>query len=128
MIAVLTGLWSWIARRFTAWGLGSLLSLSFLGPLAPILTGIANAIGAAITAIFEILVSLSKSPEGRVTLGIAAASLTVLYLRFHYIEEGRALGRTAAYAQGLARGKQLAACPKTLPPKVSADGRAKHQR
>jgi hypothetical protein len=128
MIATLTSLWSWIAGRFTAWGLGSLLSLSFLGPLAPILTGIANAIGAAITAIFEILVSLSKSPEGRVVLGLAAAGLTVLYLRFHYIEEGRTLGRTAGYTQGVARGKQLAACPKTLPSTVSAYGRAQHQR
>jgi hypothetical protein len=114
MMAVLTKIGAWVAGRFTAWGIGSLLSLSFLGPLAPILAGIANAIGAAITAVFEIIVSLSKSPEGRVVLGIAAASLAVLYLRFHYIEEGRALGRAAAYAQGLARGKQLAACPKTL--------------
>jgi hypothetical protein len=115
MMTVLTRIAAWITGRFAAWGIGSLLSLSFLGPLAPILTGIANAIGAAITAVFEIIVSLSKSPEGRVVLGIAAASLAVLYLRFHYIEEGRALGRAAGYAQGLARGKQAAACPKTLP-------------
>jgi hypothetical protein len=117
MMAILGSIGTWIAGRITAWGLGGILSLSFLGPVAPILTGIANAIGAAITAIFEILVSLSKSPEGRVVLGIAAAGFAILYLRFHYIEEGRALGRATAYAQGLARGKQLAACPKTLPRK-----------
>jgi hypothetical protein len=128
MMAILAKIGSWIAGRFTAWGLGSILSLSFLGPLAPIITGIANAIGAAITAIFEILVSLSKSPEGRVVLGLAAAGFAVLYLRFHYIEEGRALGRQTAYAQGLARGKQLAVCPKTIPPKGGANGRAQRQR
>jgi hypothetical protein len=126
MMAVLIKIGAWIVARFAALGLGSLLS--FLGPLAPILTGIANAIGAAITAIFEIVVSLSKSPEGRVVLGIAAAGLAILYLRFHYIEEGRAFGHAAAYAQGLARGKQLVACPKALPPKVIAYGRTQHQR
>jgi hypothetical protein len=59
---------------------------------------------------------------------IATAGLGVLCLRFHYIEEGRALGRQTAYVQGLARGKQLAICPKTDPAKGGAIGRAQHQR
>jgi hypothetical protein len=40
----------------------------------------------------EIIASLAKSPEGRVLLAVIAAGLGFLYLRFHYIEEGRAEG------------------------------------
>ena len=53
-----------VLRRWD-WGLWP--SLAFLGPLGPILTGIANAIGAPITAIFEIVASLARSAEGRVS-------------------------------------------------------------
>ena len=91
MIAVFASVGAWFARRFAALGLGTVASLAFLGPLSPILTGIANAIGAAITAISEIVASLSRSAEGRVVLALAALCLGFLYLRFHYIEEGKAM-------------------------------------
>ncbi len=91
MIAVFTAIAAWFSRRIGAVGLGTVASLAFLGPAGPILTGIANAIGATITAIFEIVVSLSKSPEGRLVLALVALGLGFLYLRFHYIEEGKAM-------------------------------------
>lgn len=93
MIAVFTAIGAWLARRFAAWGIGSIATLAFLGPLGPMLTGIANAIGSALTAVFEIIASLAKSAEGRVVLAIAAAAIGFLYLRFHYIEEGKAEAR-----------------------------------
>ena len=71
----------------------STAGLVLLGPLAPIITGIMQFVGAAVTAIGEILASLSKSAEGRVALALAAAVLGLLYLRFHYIEEGKAIAR-----------------------------------
>jgi hypothetical protein len=91
MIAVFTALGAWIARGFTALGLRTVASLAFLGPVGPILTSIATAIGAIITAIFEIVASLAKSAEGRVILAFLALGLGFLYLRFHYIEEGKAM-------------------------------------
>ena len=91
MTAVFATLGAWLSRRLEAFGLSTIVSLAFLGPVAPILTGIANAIGATITAIFEIVVSLSKSAEGRVFLAMVALGLGFLYLRFHYIEEGKAM-------------------------------------
>jgi hypothetical protein len=66
-------------------------ALTFLTPLAPIVSGIGQFIGAVITAIGEILVALSKSAEGRVALCLLVAFFAFLYLRFHYIEEGRAI-------------------------------------
>jgi hypothetical protein len=71
----------------------STAGLALLGPLAPIISGITQFAGAAITAVGEILVSLSKSAEGRVALALAVALLGFLYLRFHYIEEGKAFAR-----------------------------------
>ena len=91
MIAIFKAAGAWLARGFPALGLGTVASLAFLGPMGPILTGIANAIGATITAIFEIIASLSRSAEGRVVLALAAFGLGFLYLRFHYIEEGKAM-------------------------------------
>ncbi len=76
----------------------STAGLALLGPLAPVITGIAQFVGAIVTAIGEILASLSKSAEGRVALALAAALLGFLYLRFHYIEEGKAIGRAEASA------------------------------
>ena len=64
MSAVVAVIGAWFTRRLAALGLGTLASLAFLGPVGPILTGIANAIGATITAIFEIVVALSKSAKG----------------------------------------------------------------
>jgi hypothetical protein len=66
-------------------------ALAFLGPLAPIVTGIGQLVGAFVTAIGEILAALSKSAEGRVALCLMAALVGFLYLRFHYIEEGKAI-------------------------------------
>jgi hypothetical protein len=91
MTAVFTVLGAWLSRRLAAFGLSTVLSLAFLGPAAPVLAGIANAIGATITAIFEIILALSKSAEGRVFLAIAALGIGFLYMRFHYIEEGKAM-------------------------------------
>jgi len=91
MTAVFTVLKAWLSRRLAAFGLSTVLSLAFLGPAAPVLAGIANAIGATITAIFEIVLALSKSAEGRVFLAIAALGIGFLYMRFHYIEEGKAM-------------------------------------
>ncbi|MBT3070924.1 hypothetical protein KKP04_08595 [Rhodomicrobium sp. Az07] len=68
-------------------------ALAFLGPLAPIVSGVAQFVGAIVAAIGEILASLSKSAEGRVALAILAATLGLLYLRYHYIEEGRTIER-----------------------------------
>ncbi len=76
----------------------STAGLALLGPLAPVITGMAQFIGAIVTAIGEILASLSKSAEGRVALALAAALAGFLYLRFHYIEEGKAVGRAEAAA------------------------------
>ncbi len=76
----------------------STAGLALLGPLAPVITGIAQFVGAVVTAIGEILASLSKSAEGRVALALAATVVGFLYLRFHYIEEGKVIGRAEAAA------------------------------
>lgn len=91
MIAVFTSIGSWLARCFASLGLGTAASLALLGPLGPLLTGIASAIGATLTAIFEIVASLARSAEGRVILALLALGLSFLYLRFHFIEEGKAM-------------------------------------
>ncbi len=91
MNAVFTVLGAWLPRRLAGFGLNTILSLAFLGPAAPVLAGVAKAIGATIAAIFEIILALSKSAEGRVFLAIAALGLGFLYLRFHYIEVGKAM-------------------------------------
>ena len=90
----------------------STAGLALLGPLAPIISGLAQLIGAAITAAAEILASLSKSAEGRVVLALAAALIGFLYLRFHYIEEGKAIGRA-----------EIAAMHKACPTKVERRSR-----
>jgi hypothetical protein len=90
MIALFSAFGAWIARRIASWGLGTVTTLAFLGPLGPILTGIANAIGSIISAVSEIIASLARSAEGRVVLAICVTAIGFLYLRFHYIEEGKA--------------------------------------
>ena len=90
----------------------STAGLALLGPLTPIISGIAQFLGAAVTAVAEILASLSKSAEGRVALALAAAVLGFLYLRFHYIEEGKAIARA-----------ELAATHKPCPVKTERRGR-----
>jgi|SRR5208337_747743 len=95
MIAVLTAIGALFARQLAAWKLTSIASFALLGPLGSIATGIAGAIGAIITAVFEIVTALARSAEGRVILAIAALGLSFLYLRFHYIEEGKAEARAS---------------------------------
>ncbi len=76
----------------------STAALALLGPLAPVIGGIAQFLGAAVTAAAEILASLSKSAEGRVALALALALAGFLYLRFHYIEEGKTIARAEVAA------------------------------
>jgi len=102
-LALVTSLWTRLAA-----GAASAAVLAFLGPLGPIISGIGQFIGAVITAIGEILASLSKSAEGRVALCLVAAVLGFLYLRFHYIEEGREQGKAIAAAKYAATQKP---CP-----------------
>ena len=90
LVALITSLWDRLAGGAAKVGL-SAAALALLGLLGPILSGIGQFIGGAVTAIGEIIASLSKSAEGRVALCLVAALLGFLYLRFHYIEEGKAL-------------------------------------
>ncbi len=76
----------------------STAGLALLGPVTPIISGMAQFVGAVVTAIGEILASLSKSAEGRVALALAVALLGFMYLRFHYIEEGKAIARAEVAA------------------------------
>jgi len=110
MIGVFTAIGAWFGRFAATLGVSGVAALAFLGPLGPIISGIASAIGLAISALFEIIASLSKSAEGRIVLAILAFGFGFLYLRYHYIQEGRALERPAAFAQGVARGKSTAVC------------------
>ncbi len=90
----------------------STAGLALLGPFTPIIGGIAQFVGAAVTAVGEILASLSKSAEGRVALALAAALIGFLYLRFHYIEEGKAIAKA-----------EVAATHKPCPAKMERRGR-----
>jgi hypothetical protein len=89
LLALIASFWVRVAAVAATIGLPA--ALAFLAPLAPIVSGIAQLIGAVVTAIGEILAALSKSAEGRVALFLAATLLAFLYLRFHYIEEGKAI-------------------------------------
>lgn len=111
MLGLLGSAGTWLLGRFTAWGLGA---------ITPILTGIGNAVGAIITAVAEIIASLAQSPEGRVFLALCAAALCFLFIRFHYIEEGKAAGiasvKPIVQVQKVVQKVQIpAVCPK---PKV----------
>ena len=85
----------------------STAGLALLGPLTPIIIGGAQFLGSTVTAAGEIIASLSKSAEGRVALALAATLIGVLYLRFHYIEEGKAIAKA-----------QIAATQKPCPTKT----------
>jgi hypothetical protein len=91
-LSFVASVWARLAVGAAKVGL-SAAAIAFLGPLGPIVSGIGQVIGAAVTAIGEILASLSKSAEGRVTLCLMATLLGFLYLRFYYIEEGKAIAR-----------------------------------
>ncbi len=108
LVELLGGRLAALAAKF---GL-SAATLALLGPLAPVVTGIAQFLGAAIMAVGEILASLSKSAEGRVALALAASLAGFMYLRFHYIEEGKAMARA-----------EVAAAHKHCPAKTERRGR-----
>lgn len=92
MAAILT-LLSPIWGRVLKWAANYAFLSGLLGFLGPAVSGLATFIGGIFQAVSEIVVSLSKSPEGRVVLALIAAAAAFLYLRFHYIEEGKALAR-----------------------------------
>ena len=110
-LAIIASLGGSLAAGAAKLGL-STAGFALLGPLAPIISGVAQFIGAAITAVGEILASLSKSAEGRTVLALAAALLGFLYLRLHYIEEGKAIVRA-----------EVAATHKPCPAKMERRGR-----
>jgi hypothetical protein len=86
----------WIGGLFSSvfgWiaGLGiTAVLLGWLSAVSPIVAAIVNAIGTVLSAIFEIVAALAKSPEGRVVLVLIIGIIGWLYLRFHYFEEGKA--------------------------------------
>ncbi len=96
-LAFIASLGGRLAAGAAKFGLSAAV-LALLGPLSPVISGIAQFVGAVVTAIGEILASLSKSAEGRVALALAAMLLGFLYLRFHYIEEGKGIARVEAAA------------------------------
>ncbi|WKW49522.1 hypothetical protein [Rhodomicrobium lacus] len=93
LLAFISSSWGSLAALAGKLGV-SVGALAFLGPLAPVVSGVAQFVGALVAAIGEILASLSKSAEGRVALAVLAATIGLLYLRLHYIEEGRTIERT----------------------------------
>ncbi len=88
-LALIGSLWARIGAVAVKIGLPA--AFACFTPLAPIVTGIGQVIGAFVTAIGEIVAALSKSAEGRVALCLMTALVGFLYLRFHYIEEGEAI-------------------------------------
>jgi hypothetical protein len=87
MIALFSPLWT----RILKWAAQYAFLSGLLGYVGPAVSGLASLIGSIFQAISEIVVALSKSPEGRVVLALAVGAVAFLYLRFHYIEEGKAL-------------------------------------
>ncbi len=97
VIALISSVWGRLASSAAKLALWT-GTLAVLGPLAPIIGGIAQMAGSIVAAIAEILASLSRSPEGRVALCLLAAGAGFLYLRFHYLEEGKAEARAKIMA------------------------------
>ncbi len=91
LLALVSSLWAHIAAIGVKIGLPA--ALAFLSPLAPIVSGVVQFTGAVVTAVGEILAALSRSAEGRVALCLIMALVGFLYLRFHYIQEGKAIER-----------------------------------
>ncbi len=58
--------------------------------LTGLLTPVVTAVMAVLRGIVNIVIDLSKSFEGRVVLAALIAVAGFFYLRFHYIEEGKA--------------------------------------
>lgn len=86
LIKLVPTAWGWLVKL----GIGSLANLAFLGPIAPILTAIGQFIGSIISAIAEIIGAMARSYEGRIALAAIVAGFAGLYLRWHYILQGRA--------------------------------------
>ena len=86
ILALLSPLWAGVLK----WAAKYALLSGLLGVMGPAISGVATLVGGIFQAAGEIVVSLSKSPEGRVILALIGAAAAFLYLRFHYIEEGKA--------------------------------------
>jgi hypothetical protein len=97
--AVLGSLVGWVTRRAAAAGLASVTG---------ILGSSLKAVGLLLEALAEIVVSLARSPEGRVVLVIVLIGAGSLYVRHHYLEQGR--------AEGYAQAKQEINRTQTLKP------------
>lgn len=106
--------WSAIVGLIAGFGAlaGAIVLAIFFPFVAGILTGLGNAIGSLISAAGEIILSLSKSPEGRITLAAGVAVIGFLFIRYHYFEEGRAAGRLEVKPQIV---KVAAKCPLPKP-------------
>ena len=87
IFALMSPLWSGILK----WAAKYAFLSGLLGFIGPAVSGVATLVGSIFQAVSEIVVSLSKSPEGRVILGLIAGAVAFLYFRYHYIEEGKAL-------------------------------------
>jgi ABC-type cobalamin transport system permease subunit len=59
-----------------------------LGWIAPLFTGLGGAIGNIVLAISEILLALTRSPEGRVALLAVALAGGGLYIHYHGVRQG----------------------------------------
>lgn len=81
MPAFLIPILAWVAKNAF---LSSVVAL-----VGPLITGILKFGGGIFTALAEIVVALSKSPEGRVMLALMALGIGFLSMRYHYIAEGK---------------------------------------
>ena len=90
MLTILTKVLGTAASFAAKLGLSNLLNLGLLGPVGPVLTSIGQLIGSFISAVAEIIGAMARSYEGRWALAAIVIALSGLYLRWHYIEQGRA--------------------------------------
>jgi hypothetical protein len=88
-MGVLKILLSVVTGSFGALGLKAFALLAG-SSLTGLLTPAVTAIMAVLRGIVNIVIDLSKSFEGRVVLAALVAVAGFFYLRFHYIEEGKA--------------------------------------
>lgn len=109
---MLASLGAWMLGRIAAWGLSGIVA-----QVTPIIVGIVKLGGAVISAVAEIIMALARSPEGRVVLGLALGALAFLYVRFHYIEQGKSQGDAAGYSRGVLAGKASLKCSGAQPPR-----------
>jgi hypothetical protein len=88
-MGVLKLLLSVVSGSFGALGIKSLALLAG-STVTGLLTPVVTAVMAVLRGIVNIVIDLSKSFEGRVVLAALIAVCGFFYLRFHYIEEGKA--------------------------------------